>query len=99
MIRFISGCHGVGMTFQNSTAAKPKTIGWQNVHALAVQSMAIVVGCKPVPKAWAFKVDVVDFGDVAGGWQGEAAAPDTAQKQAIPCGNYGDNLTGACKSE
>lgn len=79
--------------------ANHKHIGWQNVHALAIQSMAIVVGRKPVPKAWAFKVEVVDFGAGALAVERSENGGAHAAISTIPGGNHGDNLIGAYKSE
>ncbi len=90
MIKLTTGSPASGMTCPHSVAsAKPQSIGWQNVHALAVQSMAIVVHQKPAPAAFAFKVEVIDFGAPKTAAEGAPLRGEGAAATAPPVGNTG----------
>lgn len=75
-----------------------KLFSCKTAHDWAVSSICIVVQHRPVKRAWSFPIESVDFA-AASGERSAAAAADAAKLSSIPDGNYGDNLTGALKSE
>ena len=73
---------------------RPSMPSWQSVHSLAIQSMAIVVQHRPIPRAWAGPVTCFQMSAADSGERSEAADASAAEKQTIPDGNHGDNLRG-----
>lgn len=62
--------------------------GWQNAHDLAVRSISIVRGSKPVSKSWPFK---------AASSGASLRATSEAAAQRPPLGNYGGYISGENK--
>lgn len=84
-----------------------QTTPFKTAHSVAVDAIAVVVDHKPVQRSWPFKVTVFNFVEesldtangaatlaapVSGG-RGTSTAETGAALSAVPCGNYGDNLT------
>lgn len=73
--------------------------GCKTAHAWAVSSLCVVIESRPVLRAWPFKIESVDFGDVKSAAEGAPRSGEGAALSKVPDGNHGDHLSGATKHD